>query len=66
MMFFYKYEVQYYDDFKGYSLIKTGLTCGESTVEVVERLASYYGDDNISELSIQIIDESEAGVLEDE
>ena len=40
------------------------LVAGYSLVDVVKRLAEWYGDSAIEDLSIKIIDNSENGIME--
>lgn len=40
------------------------LVAGDSNTNVMEKLENWYGKDNIDEISIKIIDETEYGIME--
>jgi hypothetical protein len=53
-VYFYKYQVQFYDEDNGFSRIAGGITADESYTEAMKNIARFYGDDAIERISIEI------------
>ena len=63
-MWFYAYCVTYWEDAEGKTITVTGTTCGETFIEATKRVIDYYGDNNIDKLSLEVIEDSEYGIME--
>lgn len=56
MDYYYTYRVKFYDSFDEKELEKSGVTYGATYSEAVNRIADYYGDDDIIEVTLRAID----------
>ena len=56
-MYFYSYEVLFYDNMENKDCVAIGLLAGDSYEEAISKISGYYGDDNISQIKIEIISE---------
>lgn len=64
-MWFYTYCVTFWEEGAGKMITVTGTTCGETFIEATRRVIDYYGDDSIDKLSLEVIEDSEHGIVED-
>lgn len=62
-MFFTEYKVKYWEETTN-KKISSGITCGDTLSENVDRIVAYYGEDNIEELTIKYLDDTDCGVWE--
>ncbi len=58
-MFFFDYEVVYWDEFDEAVMMARGITVGEDVADATERLMSYYGRNEISEIVIKYKNDAE-------
>ena len=56
-MYFYSYEVFYYDNIAEKDCTAIGLVAGESYDDVISKISGYYGDEDIDRIKIEIISE---------
>lgn len=64
-MWFYTYCVTFWEEGAGKMITVTGITCGETFIEATRRVIDYYGDTSIDKLSLEVIEDSEYGIVED-
>lgn len=64
-MWFYFYQVEVFDEEERAMVVKCGTVAATSLTEVAEKVCNYYGEEQINELKIRIIENSEGGLLED-
>lgn len=55
-MYFYNYEIFFYDDTEEKNCKAVGLVCGDSYEDAISKISNYYG--NIIEIKITIISEN--------
>lgn len=65
-LWMYNCEFTWWDDSDYYGNKKQVkcVVAGYDLVDVVHKLTSYYGDDQIESLSIEIIDNTDSGIME--
>lgn len=63
-MWFYGYCVTFWEEVEKKMITVTGTTCGETFIEATKRVIDYYGDTNIDKLSLEVIEDSEYGIME--
>lgn len=64
-MYFYKYQVQFYDEDNGFSRIAGGITADESYTEAMKDIARFYGDYAIERISLEIAVDAYGEAAED-
>ena len=56
-MYFYSYEVLFYDTMEDKDCVAVGLIAGDSYEDAMSKVSGYYADENISQIKIEIISE---------
>lgn len=54
-MYFYKYQVTFYDEDSKKRIKETGITGAESYIEAVRHLCLFYGEDDIEDFFIELV-----------
>jgi hypothetical protein len=55
-IYFYVYELTYYDEYEKKEEKKKGLTFGETYKDAIEKVADYYDDSSITDIKMRITD----------
>ena len=67
-MYFYKYQVYFYDEDSNFSRIAKGITAEETYVDAMKKIARYYGENDIEkvflELAVDVLGEAAEDVFE--
>ena len=63
MKFWYEFWLNYYDDMSEMMVTAHGVMFAASTVELMETISGYYGDESIVELQFKIIEVTEDAPL---
>lgn len=53
-MYFYKYQVYFYDEDSNFSRIASGITAEATFVDAMKKIARFYGEDDIEKVSIEL------------
>ena len=59
MDYFFKYNVDWYEEEERTTLSETGIVCKKTYADAVKRVTDYYGDECILKLNIEQIGEDE-------
>lgn len=61
----YKYSLHWFDDGNNYELVEAkGLIVAENFREVMDKINTYYKDDNLNDVSIEMLAWDELGLFE--
>ena len=61
----YKYSLHWFDDGNNYELVEAkGLVIAENFREVMEKINTYYKDDNLNDVSIEMLTWDELSLFE--
>lgn len=61
----YKYSLHWFDDGNNYELVEAkGLVVAENFREVMDKINTYYKDDNLNDVSIEMLAWDELGLFE--
>ena len=61
----YKYSLHWFDDGNNYELVESkGLVVAENFREVMDKINTYYKDDNLNDVSIEMLAWDEFGLFE--
>lgn len=63
MLYLYNFEVTYWDDLANDPSVAKGIVAGHTYSEALEATVRYYGDENIHAIKLDIIADTEGGLL---
>lgn len=63
MLYLYNFEVKYWDDLTSGQSIAKGIVAGHTYSEALDATVGYYGDENIHEIKLGIVEDTEGGLL---
>lgn len=64
-MWFYGYEVEVFDENEKKMVIRCGTVAAATLIEATEKICNYYGEAQINEIKLHIIEDSEGGIIEE-
>ncbi len=64
MTWMHKYEVEFYSSVDKEVLTRYGIVVAETWTEAATKLSEYYGEDDINYMRIEVIADTENGVME--
>lgn len=63
MLYLYNFEVKYWDDFTCCQSAAKGIVAGHTYSEALDTITEYYGEENIQEIRLSLVEDSDNGLL---